>query len=212
MILALWRLAQLPDSAQTSLVWCRHIVGQCLLSREPNIIILNESLLVLLPLFFSSSIPFSWGWKTQYPFPEAYSHIQPHCFYDTTKKALDYYWNLLLNVKHRLMFLHFLFADEQWGREVAWLCTKAAANSLFRLFNMGNMLQNHLVIWCTTIDSIQTRYIFWDEYDRRLCKCNVSTGRPSERRELVAWWRKIKLLQMYNTVQYHIYPTVRGCS
>ena len=82
MILALWRLAQLPDSAQTSLVWCRHNVGQCLLSREPNMIILNETLLVLLPLFFSSSIPFSWGWKTQYPFPEAYSRIQPHCFYD----------------------------------------------------------------------------------------------------------------------------------
>ena len=33
----------------------------------------------------------------------------------------------------------------------------------------------------------------------------VSTGRPSERRELVAWWRKIKQLQMYNTVQYYIY-------
>ena len=67
------------------------------------------------------------------------------------------------------------------------------------------MLQNQFVIWCTTIDSIQTRYIFWDECNRRLCKCIVSTGRPSERRELVAWWRKIKQLHMYNTVQYYIY-------
>ena len=111
MILALWRLAQLPDSAQTSLVWCRHNVGQCLLSKEPNIIILTATLWVLLPLFFSSSTPFSWGWKTQYPFPEACLGIQLHCFNDKTKKALNYYWNLLLNVKHCLMFLHFLFAD-----------------------------------------------------------------------------------------------------